>query len=285
MNETDLAAAQRRWELARRTDLADALGMMLSVPDHGQDENGIWRYGPRSRGGMASSEIESEFQAEMNELMKRAAFELVTKKVLTAQQVEAFESQRYSVGPAAQEWPQLFFDFYQSARPLLEDGATLLTLGYFLKDVYRLLRDWSARKERELFGSPESKSYRISAISLMPSTHFTRSSIVALCFSDVVQRHGVGQSITVESFSRSPSEFETVDHPSGRESYLIRIKSGRLSYFYQVSGTAEVSEHYLLASSAISLLPLPDFFADSDQIKSRRSGPSQEIRVEMKRDQ
>lgn len=275
-------AAQRRWSLARRTDLADAFGVVLPVPAHGQDERGNWKYGLRSIGGAASERIVKEFDEEITEVIRNSARYLSDNQLLNNQQVDTIQSQPYSVGPAAQEWPKILFDFYQSARPLLNDGASLLAWGYFFLNLIHGVRTWASETERKISGGPESQAASYVGSSIMPRIVFTRPAIVALCFADMSQRHEIDESMTVESFPRSFTDFATVDHPGGQETYLIRFRAGRRSFFYHASGTAEITEHYLLAGSTVTLLPLPDFGNEGYRTMSREPGPYQRIHVDMK---
>jgi hypothetical protein len=271
---------ERRWRLAWRTDLADAFGIVLSVPEHGQDEYGNWRYGLRPEAGLANPEFEAEFEAEMRELIRRSASSLASNGLLTQQEAEAIEPHSYSVGPAAQEWSKLFFELYQDARPHLADGASILAWGYFLRDVVKAIWSWAARKEREQYGSAAAEASVYSGNSAMPRLVLTRPAIVALCYTDFVERHAVSGDIILETFPRSFTTYATMDHPGGQESYLVRARIGRRSFFYHVFGTGEVNEHYLLAGSTVTLLPLPNFL-ESDAAPLLRE-PLSSQRIEIK---
>lgn len=273
------AATDRRWQLAYRSDLSDAFGIVLTVPEHGQDSHGNWRYGLRSIGGLANQEIEAEFESEMRELIARSAPGLVSRRLLTQQEAEAIQVHSYSVGPAAQEWPEFFVDLYQDARPILLDGEAILGWAYFIRDLVRSIRSWAMQKDREQPESPDAEAVEYSSTGAMPSIALTRPAIVALCYTDLFERHAVTQDVVVETFPRTPTEFATVDHPAGLESYPIRARVGRRNYFYQVSGRGVFSEHFLLIGSTLTPLPLPDFLPEVTTQLPSRPLPSQRITI------
>lgn len=275
----EVADIQRRWALARRNDLADAFGIAFSVPIHGRGEEGVWKYGLREPGGMASRELTEAFDDDVTQIVRHAAADLVSKGVITEEDADSLHAQPYSVGPAAQEWPKILFDLYQHARPFLNDGASLLAWGACIHAVIRGVRQWASKTERQVYGASEDQAASYTGSSVMPGMFFTRPALTALCYADVVERYGVSQSVTIDSHSRPLTTYATVDHPGGQETYLIRFKTGRKSYFYHANGTGVVSEHYLLSGSSIALLPLPDFLGDEYQASSRAPGPAQVLEV------
>ncbi len=119
-----------RSRLGRRDDLYNAFGIMLSVPLHGQDEQGRWKYGLSPQHGWANPDLETQFAQEMRSLIVGQVSALVTQGVIPPEQVESIQGHNYSVGPAAQEWPKIFFELYRDARPVMNDGASLLAWGY-----------------------------------------------------------------------------------------------------------------------------------------------------------
>lgn len=278
-DDEELAEIQRGWDLQRRSDLADAFGIAFSVPTHGQDDEGRWKFGLPAQGGMNSQELTEKFADDITHIIRYAAVDLVDKGVITKQDVLSIRAQSYSVGPLAQEWPKFLFDLYQSARPFLNDGASLLAWGAFIIDVIRGVRKWASKTEREVHGASEDQAGSYTGSRIMPKVFFTGPALTALCYTDVVERYGVSQSVTIDSLSRSFTTYATADHPGGQETYLIRFKAGRKSYFYHAHGTGVISEHYLMVSSTITLLPLPDFLGDEYHSSSRPPGRSQTLEV------
>lgn len=267
------------WRLSRREDLADALGFVLSVPWHGQDEKGSWKYGLRPQYGWANPEIEAEFRSEMHALIIVTAAPLVSRGLVTADQVQSIPSHPYSVGPAAQEWPKLFFDLYQDARPLLSDGASILGWGYFLRDLMKGLWSWAASKQQEQAEPAEAENVTYSGHGVIPTITLTRPAIVALCYAHLVDHCGVSENVTVETFPRSFTSYATPGHPGGAETYLVRAKAGRRSFFFHVSGAGEVTEHYLSVGTSITPLPLPNFMGDDFSSMSREIFPSDKVTI------
>lgn len=249
---------EARWRLARREDLADVMGIVLSVPMHGQDPDGVWRFGLRTDQGWADEGMTAQFDYEVQTLFSIAAEGLVERGALARTRPGSFTSHPYEIGPAAQGWPMQFVEFVQQARPLLEDGATLLAWGYFLKDVIRKLWEWGSAMDREASKYPQSRPVTYDGRSSVPSASFTRPAIVALCYVDLVDHYPVTEAVTLETFPRSKFGYVSQDHPGGSESYLIRFTVQRMSFYYHVLGSGQVLEHFKTNGPALSLLPIRD---------------------------
>ena len=271
---------EKRWQLSRRTDLANAFGVMLNVPAHGQDDAGKWQYGRTPTAGMAHGDFADAFQTEMQSLITLHGSFLVSEGLLSAEQVEALAGHPYSVGPAAQEWPKYFFEFYRDVRPILSDGASVLGWAYFFKDLVRGIQLWSSNKQQEVYESMAGQDYSPgdwSEVSVTPV--LTRPALIALCYADVTKRYGIGEDVTIDTFPRSYTDYATPDHPGGSETYLVRIKAGKRRFFYLVDSNGRASEHYLTTGADLTLLPLPNLLGDDDLHQPRQPQPSHRIRI------
>lgn len=274
-------AVEEQWRLSRREDLADAFGLVLSIPWHGQDDQGEWRFGLTPMGGMPNMEWQSQFESEMKLLIRDTASGLVSRGLLTENQAASLDYHPYSVGPAAQEWPKIFFDLYQDARPFLADGASLLGWGYFFRDTITALWTWASKKEREQSEYPDAESVTFMGYSAKPSLTLTGPAVVALCYADLVERHGISEPTTIETFPRGLAGYETPGHPGGGETYLLRFRVGRRNFFYYVSGTGKVTEHFLMVGTTLSLLPLPDFLEPSSSPSIRPPAPANKTAIKV----
>lgn len=256
---------ERRDALARRTDLIDAMGIVVVVPAVGQDRDGQWRYGIPPAMGWVTPEVAAEFQNEMQALITEHADELVADGRLSQDQLAAVEGHHYATGPAAQEWPQFFFELYRDARPIVSDGASLLGWGYFLRDFLKGLWQWSADKQREQSPNPEDRSVTYSGHGSVPGVKLTRPAVMALCYAHMCERHGAAGDVTLETFPRVAFPgYSDPDHPGGLETYLVRGTVGRRSIFYLVKGNGEVLEHFVQEGKALTLAELPDFVGEPD---------------------
>ena len=271
---------ERRWQMSRRTDLANTFGIVLNVPSHGQDQDGNWEYGRIPIGGMANQQLVSEFRAEMRELIRQHASALVAEGLLMERQAETLDSHPYSVGPAAQEWPKIFFEFYKDVQPILSDGASALGWGYFVKDLVSRIHWWNANKQKEVYESmSRQESYPQEWRELSITPVLTRPALIALCYVDLTKRYGIGDDLTIDTYPRSYSEYETPDHPAGGETYLIRLKAGKRGFYYLVNGKGIVSEHYLTTGSDITLLPIPNLLGEEVDYQPRQPQSSYRITI------
>jgi hypothetical protein len=255
--------AEKRWQLSRRDDLASVIGVALTVPYHGQDQASAWRYGLRPLGGMGNQEIIDEFEREMRRIIIESVPPLVTAGILSEQQAEAIQSHGYETGPAAQSWPQFFFEVYQQAEPIISGSASLIAIADFIKQVAIGLRDWRERKREDLARNYEELRDRTIHVDLDPQIVLTLPNLVALCYTDLVQRHGEVGNVAITVFPRNRwGGYGSADHPSGGETYLVRLTTEDASYFYLVDGGGGVSEHYRTVGADLELLALPDLLPD-----------------------
>jgi hypothetical protein len=276
------ARAAELSRLSYRDDLADSFGIMIAVAKHGPSPDGVIKYGyPPMPGGFNDQEMAEAFKSEMSGLIVESMSGLVDMGIISEEAVTTVKADPYSLPPAAQEWPKVFFDLYQDARPFLADGASLLAWGYFLRDAISRIWIWSSNKEREQSGPnpPENASYTGQGI--MPGIALTRPAILALCYLDLIERHGIKEKITIDAHSRtSPFFISSVDHPGGRETYLVKAKAGSTSFFYIVRGSGDVIEHFSTSRSTLTLLELPNFVEQPGPDYRGKIGPSTKVSPE-----
>ncbi len=145
---------------------------------------------------------------------------------------------------------------------------------------------WASNKQREQSEYPESENVTYSSHGAMPGYVLTRPGIVAVCYTDLVDRHGVTGEVILETFPRArfPS-IADANHPGGQESYLVRARAGRRSFFYHVLGTGQFTEHYLIEGATLMALPLPPSVGEEplgEDSEYRRSQVGQPQRVTIK---
>jgi hypothetical protein len=254
--------AEKRWQLARREDLDSVFGIVVSIPRHGLDELGNWRYGGNPPSGMVKPEVIAEFEAEIRSIIVESASPLVKAGMLSEEQIDEIQSHPYETGPAAQSWPQFFFEVYQQAEPFISGTANFIAIAEFIRQVASGIRSWQYRKRKEVEQAVGDSIDQTGSLDLDPRMVMTLPDLVALCYTDLAQRHGRGGNVVIDAFPRDHYGYATPGHPAGGETYLIRLKSGEFSFFYLVDGRGGVSEHYLLAGDELLLLPLPNLLAD-----------------------
>lgn len=270
---------EKRWELSRRSDLANAFGIIVSVPIH-RDDGGTSDLGYSPSSGMVDELFLSDFEAEMCSLVIAHASSLVSAGLLTEQQAQSIESHPYSIGPAAQELPQFFIELYRDAQPFMNDGASLLGWGYFFRELVKAMKLWIPRKQQRVEESRNGEAV-IDAGWSEPSftSVLTSADLISLCYYDLKTRYGIGGNVTIDTFPRSFTGFATPDHPAGQVTYLIRFKASKRNFFYLVDSEGDVTEHYLATGDDLTLLNLPELFDTDNFSQARQPHPSQRIRV------
>jgi hypothetical protein len=275
---------QARWELSRRDDLATVVGFSIAVPRHGTSSDDEWQWGLDPIGGMANEEFISAFEGGVNEILISEIRYLPPHSTISEETAGKFRSHPYSTGPATQEWPTIFFELYRDVRPVITDGSVLITWGLFLKGVWGATQRWIDHKKGEVIEArPDDLQAHVAANSLKLRLEFTLPSLLALCYEHLVATYGIGGEIEADTFPRSAfRSMVSTGHPTGNQSYLIRLAAGERQFYYLVDGYGTSREHYLLTGRDITLLPLPDLLrsgtteyqSPEPSIRSRISGPT-----------
>jgi hypothetical protein len=253
---------QRTWELMRRDDLASVVGVVFWVPFHGQDESGHFRFGLPPVGGSKNPEIADEFEREMRQIIADGAKPLLEVGILSEEQIRAIEGHPYETGPAAADWWQYCFEIYGNVDTILSVPANLFAIAEAVKLIKAGAQRWKQRKQEELErdGVPRPDGPQFD---LDPQPVLTLPGLVALCYDDLVRRHGESSEITITVHPRNRwAGYGSADHPGAGENYVIRLESGPRSYFYLVDGNGRVYEHYRTANGDVELLPIPDLLPD-----------------------
>jgi hypothetical protein len=282
MNQPVDPVKEERWRLARRTDLATVYGVSVTVPIHGQDEDGTWRYGLRPLYGWANPDLSAEFEAEVRASIVEASTSLVDAGILSPQQVDAIEGHPYETGPSAQSWPQFFFEIYQQAEPIISGVDSLISVADVIRQIVSRIK---ASHERRMENTPENIDGGADAIA--PQERHARvvltlPALVALCYADLHRRHGRGGEISIVVFPRNRwAGYGSVEHPAGGETYVIRFAAVDSDYFYLVDGWGNVSEHYRTEGDDLILLPFPDLLLD-DASDGQNRQPEAPLRFEVR---
>ncbi len=253
-------------DMTSRQDLADSFGLVLTMPPGAVDVAGTWRYGILGPPTALSSETSDTFTREMIQLFQDQQYSLTEQEILAEESLTNVRISYYQIGPASESWPSYFFDIYSHARPFLGDGADLLAWGYFFRGVLEGIKHWASAKNDQWPGeesilvsgweevSPPSQKWE--PVSINPV--LTRMAVVSLCFQHAIDKYGLGGTVAIDTFPRG-WYYGDVHHPQGWESYLVRIVAGSRQFYYQLTGTGLVQQHFLLTDGDVTLLDIPDF--------------------------
>jgi hypothetical protein len=122
------------WSEARRSDLEDALGVIVSLP-------GSWEEGAPPelyQWYFVSSPEFKAFEADFTEDVRQALIDAYAP-VLPRQVLVQVEARPYSVGPAAQEWPKYLY-LLEHAWVAAQVVATLVDVGEAARYAMGLFR-------------------------------------------------------------------------------------------------------------------------------------------------
>lgn len=252
---------------AGRRDLSESFGLVLTMPPGTADVRGKWWYGIWGAPSAAKGDPPKSFEEDMRQLVRESQHPLTESGIIDQASVELLKGEYYQIGPASESWPSFLFDIYKHARPFVGDGADLLAWGYFFRSVLEHLAAWASDKNQSW---PHDDSVRVQnlrdeSISSLPKWEpvkltpvLTRMALVSLCFQHAVERYGLGGGVAIDTFPRG-WYYGDVEHPQGWENYLIRIVAGERYFYYQVTASGLVQQHFLLTGADVTLMELPDF--------------------------
>lgn len=113
------------YALSRRSDLGQAVGLIVTLPEHSGDERGKPVWGEKPEHGMYSDEAFENFSRGM----EAAVDDAISYNDRVPPLVRKRPSHLYETGPAAQTWPQLALMLWEDVRPYLQDTDMLVSLG------------------------------------------------------------------------------------------------------------------------------------------------------------
>jgi hypothetical protein len=211
-----------QWSEARRSDLEDALGVIVSLP------------APREEGAPAelyqwyfvNSPEFQDFEAAFTEAVRQALIEAYAP-VLPPQALDQLEARPYSVGPAAQEWPKYLY-LLEHVWAAAQVVSTLVDVGEAAQFAMELFR----KALHRLGFNPESPS--------APRLGFTQKNLEGLCAS-YVREHFHPRAQLSTSTEVSPSAYGSAGHPGGGERYRVAVRAGRQEYIFDIDTWATVS--------------------------------------------
>jgi hypothetical protein len=206
---------------------------------------------------MADDTVTAEFETTMRSLVKTRASLLVEEGLLTPEAKATVHGQSYGFPPAAQQWPMFLYNLYLDARPYLTDGASLIAWGIFFRNVLSAVKEWTSARQEAVDYEAIPPGQAAQDVANHPI--LTRLAIISLCCSDLAERYEIFDAVSIEAHCRGFPGFSGPDHPGYTDRYLVRAKVGRRSFFWGLDGDGTVSDHHVVASGHITLLPLPDF--------------------------
>lgn len=140
------------------------------------------------------------------------------------------------------------------------------------------IRNWLKSKQREIDQHHEPTGEHDAHPIAEPYIILTMPTLVALCYEDLVRRHGRTGPIAIEVHPRSHwMGYGKAAHPEGEETYAIRLTVRDSNYFYMIDGSCRLFEHFRIKREHFKLLAIPDLLLSGE----RRSyyGGAEEVRT------
>ncbi|MGC4192861.1 MAG: hypothetical protein QM589_17080 [Thermomicrobiales bacterium] len=249
------SSRQSDQQLSRRTDLADAIGIVITLPDHARGQDGQLRWGADPFAGAYDQRAYQDFQKAMLLIPEETV--KAHERIPSLQRTE--EIHLYETGPAAQTWPQFALMLWEHAEPILSSGVLVVEAGKIVRDVIRRAKEWHDDTNTELahqyeynptqpYHRPERVEFRYA---------LTQGAAIALAAEDVQTRHAVSPPFTIQSFVRGFPGYSDANHPSWSTSYLVQCHVEHRSFMYHYRPGGELSEHYLVFGSDVTPLAFP----------------------------
>jgi len=248
------------YELSYRTDLANAVGLIVATPLHyiGQDKEVIWGM---PDGAMSfSDDVWVEFRQVMESIFNNAVERHLPEGV---EPVRRALSHRYDRPPAAQSWPELAMWIWDNALQVLGAFDILVSTGRILIETKRGVNEWFQKKSVEVTEgvvSQEQREIHERGFTLEPRISFTQADVAALAAMDAHDRYGVTTGVQINVFPRSIPGFGGPSFPGAPTTYLVRLVDGPRVLVYQINSEGIVAEHFLLSGDRITPLQIPNEF-------------------------
>jgi len=132
--------------LSKRTDLNNAVGVIVTLPTHGENQAGRMAWGAHSDYGVHAEEFYDKFSEEMEAAVENAIDSIPSAPPL----VRTKPSHLYETGPDAQTWPQVALMLWEDIQPYLQNIEMLVSLGLAVNLVKQRIRDWHNDKNQEI---------------------------------------------------------------------------------------------------------------------------------------
>lgn len=266
-------------ELSYRTDLANAVGLIVATPLHyiGQDGEVIWGM---PDGAMSfSDDVWVEFRQVMESIFNNAVERHLPEGV---EPVRRALSHRYDRPPAAQSWPELAMWIWDNALPVLGAFDILVSAGRILLETKRSVNEWFQKKSVEVTEgvvSQEQRGIRERGFTLEPRISFTQADVAALAAMDAHDRYGTTTGVQINVFPRSLPGFGGPSFPAAPTTYMVRIADGPRVLVYQFNSEGAVVEHFLLSGDKITQLQIPDDLGAETHFRSMETYPGITIKT------
>ncbi len=259
------------WELAYRTDLERAVGIIVSTPRHRVDEHGNVVWGELDNTLQTSESTVEDFERDM-----RLQVEQQVQPIPGLPELERRRpTHRYEIPPAAQSWPELAIMLWEDVLPYLGAIDIVLSLGLGTRQLYKGIKTWFDDKNSEIsnlqqaaWNRSEEPVHKMIDIGIV----ITQGAAATLVASDAILRYGFTDPIKVDVFPRGPPGYNDPSHPNSTISYLVRCQHGQRVFVYHLSANGFVLEHYILTGSEITPLPTPDLWHEEETVLDSHTG-------------
>jgi hypothetical protein len=160
--------------------------------------------------------------------------------------------QKYQIGSAA-EWSRTLAIVIEQAIPTASFLASVVTIAPVVQRLLRRLRDHNTIEMAD-FIQDES--------GLIPSAVPPKIGLpmaIGLAGAHYQATYSALQGVSINWFARATDHMSSVEHPSGRETYIIKLEKDHENFIYHISGEGRCTEHFYLAGHRLIPLNIPNW--------------------------
>lgn len=168
-----------------------------------------------------------------------------------------FTIEKYQIGSAA-EWTQTFAVIVNAFPAIVSQGADLITWALAMREAVVTIRGYLRERELASGRNPNVKT---------PEPVVNMPFVVGMCLSHFQETVGDLDRISMSRHLRTSKGYlSSAEHPAGYETYTIGIRKGTANYIFVVLSNGRCVEHFVIESSKIKLLSLPDWLREQPAI-------------------
>lgn len=160
--------------------------------------------------------------------------------------------QTYQIGSAA-EWSRTMAVVIEYAGPTVSFLAGLVTVAPYVLKVMKTLRDHNNTQMAGKSGNEGDQPLNA------PPPALGLPMAIGLAGLHYQATYGPLEGVSVNWFARATDHLGSIEHPSGRETYVIKVENNHENFIYHITGEGRCTEHFYLAGHRLISLDIPNW--------------------------